>query len=117
MSSLKSIIFYISVILPNYHLVTSKKMNVTAIEDTFVSARDEWDYFNKGGQKRDLVRDLGMGVLHIINIKDKIYEQFSAQQILEKENTKKWNKSWREKEIEQTAENNTRSIGALYFGE
>ena len=83
MSSLKSIIFYISVILLNYHLVTSKKMNVTESKDTFVSVRDVWDYFNKGGQKGALIRDLGMGVLHIIHITDKIYDQFEAQQTLD----------------------------------
>ena len=94
-------------------------MNVTEIKDTFVSARDEWNYFNKGGQKRDLIRDLGMGVLHIIHIKDKIYDQFSAQQILEKE--REYEKMEqilkREKEMEQTADNYTSSIDALYFGE
>ena len=102
--------------------VTEIEMNVTEIEDTFVSARDEWDYFNKGGQKRDLVRDLGMGVLHIISIKDKIYDQFSAQQILEKE--REYEKMEqileREKEyeeMEQTSDNYTSSIDALYFGE
>ena len=119
MSSLKSIIFYISVILPNYHLVTSKKMNVTEIKDTFVSVRDVWDYFNKGGQKGDLVRDLGMGVLHIIHITDKIYDQSKAQQILEKEREYEEmereqilerEKEYEEMEREQTTDNHTSSI-------
>ena len=97
MSSLKSIIFYISVILLNYHLVTSKKMNVTESKDTFVSVRDVWDYFNKGGEKGALIRDLGMGVLHIIHITDKIYDQFDAQQTLD----------WREREYETEREQTT----------
>ena len=58
-------------------------MNVSESKDTFVSVRDVWDYFNKGGQKGALIRDLGMGVLHIIHITDKIYDQFEAQQTLD----------------------------------